>query len=217
MSNLIHLFLKEVLDKNRLEILEKLSFYKDMWFVLWWGTALALIFWHRESIDFDFFIESDIDTQKLFSKSLEIFQEFEIMKTFEEKNTLYLSVNWVKLSFFTFKHKNIKKVINNEYFNIFDIEDIWAMKLWAIQNRATNKDYVDLYYIINKIWLDILLTSFDSKFWNIVSKSYLLKSLCYFDDLTNEKLILKDKNLNFEKIKDFLQKIIYNYINQKNS
>ena len=215
MSNLIHLFLKEVLDKNRLEILEKLSFYKDMWFVLWWETALALIFWHRESIDFDFFIESDIDTQKLFNKSLEIFQWFEIMKTFEEKNTLYLSVNWVKLSFFTFKHKNIKKVINTKYFNIFDIEDIWAMKLWAIQNRATNKDYVDLYYIINKIWLKTLLDDFELKFWKIVSNSYLLKSLCYFDDLTNEKLILKDNNLDFEKIKNYLQITTYNYINNK--
>ncbi len=89
MSNLIHLFLKEVLDKNRLEILEKLSFYKDMWFVLWWGTALALIFWHRESIDFDFFIESDIDTQKLFNKSLEIFQWFEIRKL-SKKKILYI-------------------------------------------------------------------------------------------------------------------------------
>jgi predicted nucleotidyltransferase component of viral defense system len=31
------------------------------------------------------------------------------------------------------------------------MEDIGAMKLWAIQNRATSKDYVDLYYLIKTI------------------------------------------------------------------
>lgn len=57
---------------NRLEILEKLSSYKDMWFILETELFLALVFWHRESIDFDFFIEDDIDTDKLFKKFRDI-------------------------------------------------------------------------------------------------------------------------------------------------
>lgn len=73
MINLIPLYLAEVLDKNRLEILKNLKSFKEMGFVLWWGTGLALIFWHRESIDFDFFIEDEIGSEKLFQKCLDIF------------------------------------------------------------------------------------------------------------------------------------------------
>lgn len=206
MINSINLHLQEVLDKDRLEILDKLIEIKKMWFILWWWTWLALVFWHRESIDFDFFIDSDIDTDSLFKKCLNLFNEYEVIKTYEEKNTLYILVNWVKISFFTYNYPTISNIIEHKYFNIFSIEDIWAMKLWAIQNRATDKDYVDLYYIIKYIWLNNLIDNFFKKFWNIVTKSYLLKSLVYFDDIIEEKLILKDKNIDFDNIKNYLKK-----------
>ncbi|MDR2411897.1 MAG: hypothetical protein LBD88_05050 [Candidatus Peribacteria bacterium] len=45
------------------------------------------------SEDFDFFISNDFDTDELFKKCLEIFKDFEVIKTYEEKNTLYISVN----------------------------------------------------------------------------------------------------------------------------
>lgn len=213
MNKLINLYLKEVLDKNRLEILENLIYFKDMWFVLWWWTWLALIFWHRTSIDFDFFINQDIDNDKLFLMCLEVFKWFEISKIYEEKNTLYILVNWVKISFFTYNYNNLYDIIETYYFNIYSIQDIWAMKLWAIQNRATNKDYVDLFYIINEIWLNNLIDIFFLKFWKVVTKTYILKSLVYFDDIKIEKLILTDKKLNFEKIKNFLIKETKNISN----
>lgn len=204
MNKLTHLYLQEVLDKNRLDILEKLIQIKEMWFILWWWTWLALMFGHRESIDFDFFIPKNLDTIKLFEKCLDIFSWFEIIKTFEEKNTLYISVNWVKISFFTYNYENVSDIISTKYFNIYSVDDISAMKIWAIQNRATNKDYVDIYYIIREIWLEKVISNFFNKFWHVISKTYLLKSLVYFDDIINEPLILKDKNLSFEDIKKYL-------------
>lgn len=211
MTNSINLFFQEVLDKKRLEILEKMEEFKNMWFILWWWTALALLFWHRESIDFDFFISDNIDNEKLFKKIINIFEWYEVIKTYEEKNTLYVLINEVKISFFTYNYKNIWNIIETPYFNIYSIEDIGAMKLWAIQNRATNKDYVDLYYIIKNIWLEKLINIFFEKFWKIVTKSYILKSLVYFEDIVEEELIIKDKNLTFKKVKTYLEKEIGKY------
>lgn len=208
MTNWTPLYFQEVLDKNRLEILKNLKSFKEMGFVLWGGTGLALIFWHRESIDFDFFIENEIDTEKLFQKCLDVFIGFDVIKTYEEKNTLYILANGVKISFFTYKYKNIGNILKTEYFNIFSLEDIWAMKLWAIQNRATNKDYIDLYYIIKNVWLDPLLKNFFDKFWNVVTQSYILKSLIYFEDIVDESLILKDSNLSFNIVMNFLNDIV---------
>ena len=208
MTNSTPLHFQEVLDSKRLSILEKLTYFKQEWFILGWWTALAIIFWHRESIDFDFFISHDIDTEALFQTCLEVFDWQSVMKTYEEKNTLYIIVDEVKISFFTYTHKYIRDMIETPYLNLYSIEDIGAMKLWAIQNRATNKDYVDLYYIIHNIWLGQLLEIFFEKFWYIITQSYLLKSLVYFEDIIEEPLILKDSNLDFRQVKNYLEEAI---------
>ena len=129
MNKLTHLYLQEVLDKIRLDVLEKLIQIKEMWFILWWWTWLALMFGHRESIDFDFFIPKNLDTIKLFEKCLDIFSWFEIIKTFEEKNTLYISVNWVKISFFPWnKTEGSIKTMQKTPETIMNFNKKWSFK-----------------------------------------------------------------------------------------
>lgn len=210
MKNWIHLYLQEVLDKNRLELLPKLVFFKNLWFYLVGWTALALQFWHRQSIDFDFFIKSDINTKELFEKILEEFKDEKVIKTFEENNTLYIEINNVKISFMTYKYDLLEDFIETEYINISSFIDIWAMKLWAIQNRATNKDYVDIYYILHKINLNELIWIFNKKFWKVVSENILLKSLIYFDDIDHEELIINDK-ITFQEIQKYLISLVFKY------
>ena len=98
MKNWTNLFLQEVLDKKRLKLLEKLIFFTEKWYYLAWWTALALQVWHRQSIDFDFFIQKNINTDKLFKEILNQFKNEKVIKTYEEKNTLYVEINWIKIS-----------------------------------------------------------------------------------------------------------------------
>jgi predicted nucleotidyltransferase component of viral defense system len=64
----------------------------------------------------------------------------------------------------TYKYSLLKKIINTDYLNILSDLDISAMKLWAIQNRATNKDYVDLFYILKHYSLNEIISAFYKKF-----------------------------------------------------
>ncbi len=207
MKNWINLYFQEVLDKKRLWLLEKLIFFKKLGFYLAWWTALALQFWHRQSIDFDFFINENIDTKKLYKKILDEFKQEKVIKTFEEENTLYIEINNIKLSFMTYKYNLLKDLIETKYLNIAHFIDIWTMKLWAIQNRATNKDYIDLYYILQKLKLKELINYFYKKFDYIVNENILLKSLVYFDDIENQDLILND-DINFEQVKKYLINLV---------
>ena len=211
MSNSIHLYFADILDSKRSELLPSLYSFTQQGYLLWWGTALALVYGHRESIDFDFFINQDIDTKKLFQDCITIFNTHQIVKIFEATNTLYITVDGVKISFFSYHYEHIDKIITSEYLNIYSIKDIAAMKLRAIQNRATTKDYVDLYYMIKDIWLSRVLESFMDKFWPVVTESYLLKSLIYFDDILDEQIVLKDKKLNFEKVKQEIKNEVLAY------
>jgi hypothetical protein len=71
---------------------------------------------------------------------------------------------------------------------------------------------VDLYFIIQAIWINNLLDSFLKKFGNIVIKTQILKSLVYFDDIKDEKLIMKNSKYSFSFIKRKLEKIVKDYL-----
>lgn len=78
------------------------------------------------------------------------------------------------------------------------------MKLSAITGRASNKDYIDLYFISQKIGFKQLLDQAKNKFKNI-DINLILKSLVYFDDIEEDEIIYKNNNdINFSEIKKFL-------------
>lgn len=195
-----------ILDKKRLDILPILkSFKKD--FYLAGGTSLALQIGHRDSIDFDFFSKNDINTKKLFIKIKEVFKDYKVLKIQEEKNTLSVLINKnIKLSFFTYKYKLIDKIINRENLRLASWVDIGCMKMSAITSRATNKDYIDLYYILHKIELKELLKKASKKFKDL-DQNLIIKSLVYFKDIDQEPIKFKNKNkVSKKEIEDFLKK-----------
>ena len=202
----------DILDKKRKEILPLLKNFEEFGFYLAGGTGLALQIGHRDSIDFDFFVFGDYDTLKLREKIEEVFKDHKILFTQEEKNTISCIIDdSVLLSFFGYKHENIKDLIETEYFKIASIEDIACMKLSAITSRSLEKDYIDLYFIFKTISLKELLDFFVIKY-PILDKSLILKSLTYFDDIKEEKIIFKEEHfVSFLEVKTFLQKTVKKY------
>lgn len=195
-----------ILDEKRIRALPLFSNFKKV-FYLGGGTALALQIGHRDSVDFDFFSNKDIDTKKLFSKIQEIFKEHKLLKIQEEKNTLTVIIDdTIKVSFFTYKYKLLNEAIDEKNIRLASIEDIGCMKLSAITGRASNKDYIDLYYILQNTELNSLLNSALRKFPDI-DKNLFLKSLVYFEDIEIEPIIFKNDNyVDFEEIKKFLKR-----------
>jgi predicted nucleotidyltransferase component of viral defense system len=182
-------------------------------FYLAGGTGLALQIGHRDSVDFDFFNEKDIDTKKLFDGLVEIFKEHELLKIQEGNNTLSVLIDQsIKLSFFTYKYKLLNKTIDEEYLRLASVEDIGCMKLSAITGRASNKDYVDLYYILHSLELKDLLDKALEKFPNL-DGNLILKSLVYFEDIEDEPIIYKNNNyIDLKEVHQFLiQKVKEQY------
>lgn len=194
----------EILNKKRRDFLPFLAPLKTD-FYLAGGTALALQIGHRDSIDFDFFKTTDFDTQIFFQKLKKILKDFSLTKIQEEANTLTVLVdNEIKLSFFTYNYPLINKKIDEENLCLASIEDIAAMKLSAILGRSTNKDYIDLYFILQTHKLKDILKLAEKKFPDI-DTNLILKSLVYFSDIKSEPIIYKNNSeVDFEQIKSFL-------------
>jgi hypothetical protein len=197
-----------ILDQKRLTILPLLKFFKKE-FYLAGGTGLALQIGHRDSIDFDFFSLKDVDTYKVFSNIKKIFFEHKILKIQEEKNTLTVLVDEnIKLSFFTYPYKLLNKTINEPNLNIASITDIALMKFSAITSRATNKDYIDLYFIFHSIPFKKILSVLNKKLPDL-DVNLVLKSLVYFKDIKKEPIKFKNnRNIDFKVVESFFEREI---------
>jgi len=204
-----------ILDEKRKNIMPLLRNFKGRFYIAG-GTALAFHLGHRDSIDFDFFSSNDFDRIELFKEITEIFSGHEILKVQDEKNTLTVIIdNDIKLSFFGYKYKLIKPLFEEENIDIASIEDIACMKLAAITSRATNKDYLDLYFILKKFSLADILYFTEEKF-PAIDRNLILKSLVYFEDIENEPMVFKEGNeISFNEIKESLKASVKEFTENK--
>ena len=204
----IHL---EVLDSERISILENLSNFRDM-FYLAGGTGLALVLGHRDSVDFDFFTKESFDENRLIEKISNVFEGHNVKVVQLEKGTVTVLIDDnIKISFFNYKYNLVSNLIETEFFNIASILDIACMKLSAICSRSTNKDYVDLYFILKENSLKDLLLKSEIKFENI-DRNVMLKSLVFFEDVVEEPLkMILEKDLKLTDVQNFLNKKVRDY------
>lgn len=197
----------EVIDKNRYNILkkviEKISLEN---YYLAGGTALALQTGIRESFDFDFFVQIEFD-ENLLIQELEEIGKLEV--TVCRKGTVHAILNGVQLTFLYFKNNLVAdkiEVENVKGLYLASIEDIAIMKLIAISQRGTKKDFFDLYYICNNFNITItdILKMLKEKYdENKVNYAHIIQSLAYFEDAEDENLPKVFIDYNWEKIKEY--------------
>ncbi|MBI5046067.1 MAG: nucleotidyl transferase AbiEii/AbiGii toxin family protein [Candidatus Niyogibacteria bacterium] len=108
------------------------------------GTALSLLLGHRKSVDMDYFINGQIDTERLNLQLIEMFGIDKVKITFQEKDTLWVNIDGVKVFFITRLSALLKPISDQEDFRLAQLEDITIMKLSAIYSRDEYKDYFDL-------------------------------------------------------------------------
>ncbi len=166
------------------------------------GTALALHIGHRISEYFDFFRTDPVDIDRLHDAFSEI-GPYETLQ--EEKHTLTLLTDGIKISFFRISDPFMFVTIPYSFFHIADIRDITLMKLVAICNRGSRKDFVDLFSILRsgmilKDYLDLLPEKYSKGRTNIYQ---ILKSLTFFDDAEAEPLPNMLEPFNWEECKAF--------------
>jgi hypothetical protein len=176
----------DCLPKAQQELLARLS--RAEWtafFYLAGGTALALHIGHRRSIDFDFFSATEFDQSKLGNRLAAMGK---VMRLAESEGTLHCTLDGIKLSFFHYPHP-LCRAIEWQKLHIASILDIAVMKLEAIAGRGNKKDFVDLYFILQRFNLTELLQKHEQKYGPDWSNRYhLLKSLIYFADAEQDPM-----------------------------
>ncbi len=203
---------EEVLTKNTKSVLNALDasgIAKN--FYLAGGTALALYFGHRFSVDLDWFSEK-FDYTSSFRKQLEKLGKLGVDS--ESEKTFNGTLNRVKISFFEYPYPLVapkQRYKDNIY--LAGIPDIAAMKMEAIGRRGSHKDFIDIYFLLQHYSLEELLGFVHKKFANIeYNETHLLKALTYFADAKGSVMPQPIKQVSWQKITGTIRRNVEAYL-----
>ncbi len=142
------------------------------------GTALALLLGHRKSVDLDFFGWWEPKDQ--LQSELETCGELERLGG---KSALqFYTINGVKIDCVTYsQYPWLYPPVEEDGVRLASLQDIAAMKVNAITNRGTRKDFVDLFFLLQRFSISEILDFFSKKYPN-TALFMAMRSLVYFTD-----------------------------------
>lgn len=189
-------------EPHTLELLKRLSekdFLKGARLV--GGTALALQYGHRMSVDLDFFGKIEVDNIDI-KEQLQNIGKLSVIK--ESRNINVFLINGVKVDFINYPYQWIDEAIKDETVMLASPRDIAAMKVNAIEGRGSKKDFIDLYFLLQRYSLQDIL-GFYAKKYPEYSIFRALMSLTYFEDAENQFMPKMFTNVSWEDVKDTLR------------
>lgn len=197
------MFTKAVLPDTirALKLVSNISIVKKSY--LAGGTALALHLGHRFSVDLDFFTQQVFD-EKTLSGELKTLPEYKEEGT--AWRTVWGKIGKTKFSLFYYEYSLIKKTVNFEGIQILKKEDIAAMKVHAIEDRGTKRDFIDLYFLAKEFSLKEIFKFYNQKYGVLKEHFYIiLRSLQYFDDAERDKMPKMLIPTSWEEVKKFFK------------
>ncbi len=204
---------RSTIEPTTLDLLEQLlnlpalkSFY------LVGGTALALKFGHRISVDLDLFSVVDFDKKELIKVLADNYSTF---KYREDNNTigLFCTINNVKVDLV--KHhwfKTIDKADELEGIRMFGNKDLLAMKVSAILKRGQKKDFYDLAELLRIYNITDCIDFYKEKFPTHQVIISIPHAITYFEDAEASPDPVSLNGKTWEEVKKELQKHVRDFL-----
>ena len=136
--------------------------------------------------------------------------EFKKLGRFKQTTAKGISLigefNNIKLGYFQYDYPLIGQFTKFYEVNVASNEDIAAMKLVAIMDWGTKKDFIDLYEIIKQgRSLENILKLYDKKYHVLTENLYsLIRSLQYFDDAESSQMPKMIRDVSWSEVMKFI-------------
>jgi len=194
------LHLEVLSDQARKALDLHASFADSEEFYLAGGTALALQFGHRRSVDFDWFRTKGFDPVSLARGLTERGVPFELGST--ARATLHGRVEGTQVSFIEFRYPTLAPLLDSGLgFKLAAPLDIGTMKLSAVAQRGARKDFFDLVALGRAgFGPRVLLDAYQRRF-AVRDLSHVLAALTYFDDADKDTEPVLDSRENWSDVK----------------
>lgn len=177
------------------------------------GTALALHIGHRISIDLDFFTNKEFKVEPVISEIRKTGLSFSIIA--EGEGYITANIDDTKFSLFRYEYPFLDKPSLYRGIRVAGVFDIASMKVIAISQRGTKRDFVDLYFILQDIPFHKLAYHMVRRFGRErINPVHIGKSLVYFSDAecNPEPEYLKGKEVGWAKVRSFFSRHVRQFV-----
>ena len=175
------------------------------------GTNVALRLKHRLSVDLDFFTNSEFRNAQIFQIISNQFPKSELL--FEQNQTMMFSINEIKVDFVLYPFKWNQKFDMIEGARLLSVTDIIPMKLQALSNRFSKKDFWDISFLLNDFPVAKLIEIFTTKFPQI-DPGFIIHSLVAFEEAEKDPDPICVIPKTWKEIKLQLETAVVDYTNQ---
>jgi len=170
----------DTIEKHTLELVTKLQAVPELSDTrLVGGTSLALQLGHRLSVDLDLFGNA-VPTAAELLESLKN-NGIKPVLNYSSAQIAQFIIDDVNVDIVRYPYQWLECRASEAGVRLAGLKDIAAMKLEAITNRGTKRDFVDIYFLLKNFSLKQMLDLYskkypDGSFFNV------LRSLTYFAD-----------------------------------
>jgi predicted nucleotidyltransferase component of viral defense system len=176
------------------------------------GTALALRYGHRSSVDLDLFVNEKFNHQLIVDELSKNFgDEFEY-EGGHQKIGIFCYIAKIKVDIVYFPHLPIAPVETLDGIRMYDTADIAAMKVQAILGRGRKKDFWDLYELLQYFSLQQIMDWHKQKYPTQMLAISIPNAITYFTDADSSEAPISFKNQTWEGIKEGIQKVVNDYL-----
>jgi len=176
------------------------------------GTALALRFGHRNSVDLDLFYHEEFDYSQVIETLEATFQDRFVYKQQHTQFGIFCFIDNIKVDFVYFPHQPIAAIEEEETIRFYSISDIAAMKIQAIFGRAQKKDFWDLYELLQHYPLQQLIDWHKQKYPTQMLAISIPHAVTYFADADESDAPVSFKKQTWELVKKGISKAVSDYL-----
>ena len=176
------------------------------------GTALALKYGHRLSVDIDLFSHLPFKNQEIIEALEADFSSEFTLQLNKERFGVFGFIQNIKVDIVKHPHPLLNEPEKLKGIRIYHTSDIAAMKVSAILGRGKKKDFWDLAELLQHYSLKNIIGFYTKKF----PKQQLLISIPYaltwFDDAEESEDPISLKGQTWEGVKKIIQKSVSDFL-----
>ena len=175
-------------------------------FYLGGGTAIAIYLGHRHSMDLDWFIEKSMGDPMRLAQSFRD-RGISFVTGQIEPGTLHGTISGVRVSFLEYKYPLLRPLVlwQEVSCQMASLEDLVCMKLSALAQRGSKKDFVDIYALGLKSFSLSDMLRFYQRRYSVEDIAHVLYGLSYFDDADKERLPKMTWDIDWRIVKKTIQ------------
>ncbi|MBI5620830.1 nucleotidyl transferase AbiEii/AbiGii toxin family protein [Candidatus Gottesmanbacteria bacterium] len=210
-------FYPNILHPRQQQVLGELAVSRAFDYYLAGGTALALQLGHRTSLDFDFYSSGKLEGEKLATRIKQALPTITISS--QTDDTFQAIAAGVNISVFYYPYHLLHALIDYPPIQLASLEDIAAMKIVALVQRARQRDFWDIYYLIERLGIANVIASAYRKYpWYEENSQIVLRALTYFEDADGDEEVSRvtifDKNLRWTDVKEKIRQEVKTYLKE---